>query len=156
MAKNRNEHELREQITFMQWVVLNRQHAPNKEVRDALELCYGTLNGVKLTPAQAGKAKASCAAKGIPDINLDWPAKTPGCCLKQPNDEYVNIFHGLRIEMKHGKNKLSEAQKSKKKLLEKAGYKYEVCYSAKAAIQAVVDYLPFSHKDYAGLKEFTE
>lgn len=153
----RNSPELDAQITFMDWVVLNRQYAPNVEVRDAMELCYGTLNGVKLSPAQAGKAKVSCQAKGIPDINLDWPVfefQRKIIARMVSSNQEIFIAAGLRIEMKAGENKLSEAQERKKKLLEKARYKFEICYSTEAAIQAVVDYLPFDRKDYAGLKEF--
>ena len=78
--------------------------------------------------------------KGIPDINLDWMAAYSN--WKQ------DCYGGLRIEMKYGKNTLSSAQKEKKVLLEKAGYKWATCKTTKEAIQAVMDYLPFPAEDY--------
>lgn len=79
----------------------------------------------------------------------------PESILTGPKKNIIEAyFNGLRIEMKFGKNKLTKEQKEKKLLLEKAGYKYVVCYSTAEAIKAVVEYLPFDLKDYQGVEEF--
>ena len=153
---NKKEHY--EQSAFFAWVDLNINHAPSKDVMEALKLCYAVTNGANLPKKKQaykgvdGKIKwrtwSSEAAwlkeegglrKGFPDINLD----------------YSTYSHaGLRIEMKHGKNVLSPEQREKKDLLERACYKYAVCYSAMEAVRTVYGYLPFKIEDYQGLKEF--
>lgn len=61
----------------------------------ALYLLEGSMNGVKLTAAQAGKAKAAGMLKGAHDITL--PVARGG-------------YHGLSIELKAGKNKPTDEQ----------------------------------------------
>jgi hypothetical protein len=155
-----SEHD--EQVTFFDWVRLNRQYAPNLEVRKAMKLCYANQTGAHMVKAQAGKMKAEGMTKGILDINLDWPLFCPEMWdipLNQRNRDNYNILGnlflpGLRIEMKFGKNKLTKEQKEKKELLEEVGFKVAVCYSAVEAIRAVFEYLPFEESDYQGIKEF--
>lgn len=64
-------------------------------------------------------------SKGVLDINIDWPS---------------NGYHGMKIEMKHGKGKLSNAQKEWKKRYEKAGYYVVVCYDFEQACQELIAY----------------
>ena len=187
--KGSQEHD--EQVTFFEFVKLNRVHSRNIELREALELCYSVPNGANLPKKKylkfnpkTGKQEwktwspeakwliAEGMTEGILDINLDvpisgvvdYPSKIQipmfefGIHWITKND-YFYCVCALRIEMKvkyaNGKkNYLSPEQKRKKELLEKAGYKVEVCYSAKEAIKAVVDYLPFPESDYQGLKEY--
>ena len=150
--------EHNEQTTFFGWVKLNREYAPEPEVRKAMKLCYAVPNGAKLEKIKdkrtgkiwspiGKKLKAEGLTKGILDINLDWTA--------WDNDLY-QMVPGLRIEMKFGKNKLSPEQKEKKELLEEAGYKVAVCYSASQAVRAVFEYLPFGENDYQGIREFLQ
>jgi hypothetical protein len=61
----------------------------------ALALLEGSMNGVRLTAAQAGKAKAAGMLKGSHDIRLPVA-----------RGEHI----GLSIELKAGKNKPSEEQ----------------------------------------------
>lgn len=155
-----SEHD--EQVAFFDWVRLNREHAPNPKVRNAMRLCYSIPNGAHMSKAQAGKMKAEGMTKGILDINLDWPA----VLYQDENHNWHNYeidleklinekkFHGLRIEMKFSKNKLTPEQKEKKVLLEEVGFKVAVCYSAAEAVKAVFEYLPFEVSDYQGIKEF--
>ena len=60
-----------------------------------LHLLSCSLNGVKLTAAQAGKAKAAGMLKGAHDV-----------CLPVARGPYI----GLSIELKAGKNKPTEEQ----------------------------------------------
>ena len=140
-----------EQTTFFAWVELNREFAPNPEVRKVLKLCYSNQTGAHMSKAQAAKMKAEGMTKGILDLNLDWSTKDAH--EHQPMKIHI-LYFGLRIEMKFGKNKLTPEQAEIKGLLEEAGYKVAVCYSAVEAIREVYEYLPFEKKDYQGIKEF--
>ena len=73
-----------------------------------LELLEGTLNGVRLTQAQAGKAKAAGMLKGVHDVRL--PVARGG-------------YIGLSIELKYGKNKPTDEQIEYGKALEREGWK---------------------------------
>jgi hypothetical protein len=165
-----------EQVCFFDWVRLNREYAPNLEVRKTMQLCYSVPNGANLPKKKYKNKKGECKiwsseakwliaegmTKGIPDINLDWPA----VLYQDENHNWHNYeidleklidekeFHGLRLEMKFGKNKLTKEQKEKKALLEESGFRVAVCYSAAEAVKAVFEYLPFKESDYQGVKEF--
>ena len=101
-----------------------------------------------MSKAQATKMKAEGMTKGILDINLDWPV------YNNPTGYSGGWIHGLRIEMKFGRNKLTPEQENKKALFEEAGFKVAACYSAAEAVRAVFEYLPFEEKDYQGAREF--
>ena len=73
-----------------------------------LELLEGSMNGVKLTTAQAGKAKAAGMLKGAHDIRL--PVARGG-------------FIGLSIELKAGRNKLTPEQLAYGKRLTEEGWR---------------------------------
>jgi len=61
----------------------------------SIDLLEGTLNGVRLTVAQSGKAKAAGMLKGVHDVRL--PVARGG-------------YFGLSIEMKFGRNKMTDEQ----------------------------------------------
>lgn len=142
-----SEHD--EQVAFFDWISLNisvlepasfnKVSIPGKnpELLKALSLCYAVPNGGKRHVVIAIKLKREGVRHGFPDINLDYP---------------VGRWHGLRIEEKFGKNKLTKMQLIKKALLESVGFKYEVCYSAGEAVKALINYLPFRRQDYVGVK----
>ena len=91
MRKRRAEPEFLMQAAVFTWArmpVVQRQHP-------GIELLEGSMNGVKLTIAQAGKAKAAGMLKGAHDITL--PVARGGRV-------------GLSIELKAGKNKPSAEQ----------------------------------------------
>ena len=72
----------------------------------------------------AGKLKAEGVAPGMPDI-----------LIASQNGGYPALF----IEMKHGKGRLTDSQKTIKQQLESEGYLVKVCYSwqeAKAEVEA--------------------
>lgn len=103
----------------------------------ALELLEGSLNGVRLTPAQAGKAKAAGMLKGAHDIRL--PVARGG-------------FIGLSIELKYGKNKPSDEQIAYGEALQRAGWKVLYVWDDWLAVKsAVIDYLEMDWLDERGL-----
>jgi hypothetical protein len=151
-----NEHGV--QSAFFNWVRKNRKLSPNEMIRDALKLCYAIPNG--LSSKESQKAKMEGLTAGIPDVALSWPVviKSPFSAIyehqdnrfyiKGEGDGFLEFIPGLFIEMKYGKNTTSPIQKEKIALFRKAGYRCEVRKSTKAAIETVIDYLPFLREDY--------
>ena len=92
----------------------------------ALGLLFATLNGVRLTPGAAKKAKAMGLNKGCPDL---W--------LPVPN----HGFHGLVIELKDGDGKLRPEQVDWLDALNQYGYRATCCRGADDAIQTIMEYL---------------
>lgn len=97
-----------------------RRHLPDLDVMEA------SLNGVRLTKAQAGKAWAAGMVAGAWDINLPVPR---------------GIFHGMRIEMKFGRNKLSDTQEVYGRRLQELGWKVIISYDWEHAREEIIDYL---------------
>lgn len=62
---------------------------------------------------------------GTWDINVDWPS---------------GKWHGLRIEMKYGKGRLSKAQQVWKARYMDAGYAVAVCWSSDEALETITNY----------------
>lgn len=85
----RNAFEFEMQRSLFTWAALVTASYP------ALHLLRGSLNGVHLTAAQAGKAKAAGMKKGEHDVTL--PVARGG-------------YFGLSIELKYGKNKPTKEQ----------------------------------------------
>ena len=90
-----------------------------------LNMLHCSLNGVKLSGTQAKIAKGQGMLSGVPDLFLPVPK---------------NGFHGLFIEMKSEKGRLTENQHWFLTNAESVGYKTAVCYSAKEAISAIEAY----------------
>jgi hypothetical protein len=93
-----------------------------------LDLLHCSLNGVKLSGTQAKIAKGQGMLSGVPDLFLPVPK---------------NGFHGLFIEMKSGKGRLSTNQTWFLSKVELLGYKIAVCYSANEAIKTIENYYFF-------------
>lgn len=91
-----------------------------------IELLHSSLNGVKLTKAQAGKAKAAGMLAGVPDLLL--PAR------RGPHT-------GLAIEMKFGRNKPTEDQEWFLGRLRDEGWKTVVCWDWIDARNVIVEFL---------------
>jgi len=89
MDVRRQSPEFDSQVALFNWSELHEKRYP------ALTLLRGSMNGVHLTAAQAGKAKAAGMKKGEHDVTL--PVARGG---------YV----GLSIELKSGKNKPTKEQ----------------------------------------------
>ena len=120
--KRREEPEFLEQSALFEW-------ARNPAVlakHPALKLMSSSLNGVKLSKAQAGKAKAAGMLKG------EWDVKLP-----VPRGGHT----GLIIEMKAGRNTLTDEQKDYQRDMRAEGWATAVCYSWTEAKDEIVDYL---------------
>ena len=115
MRKPRAQPEFQHQAALFAWARNPAVLAAHPEL--ALLSC--SLNGVKLTAAQAGKAKAAGMLKG------EWDVRLP--VARGP---YV----GLLIEMKAGKNTLTPEQKD-------YGHALTVCYDWEAAKAAILTHL---------------
>lgn len=90
-----------------------------------LDLLHCSLNGVKLSALQAAKAKQQGMLSGVPDLFLPVP---------------IGGYHGLFIEMKSDKGRLSTNQTWFLSKVELLGYKIAVCYSANEAIKTIENY----------------
>lgn len=91
-----------------------------------IDLLEASLNGVKLSKAQAGKAKAAGMLTGALDLNL--PVARGG-------------YFGLRIEMKYGRNTMTEEQKWHSRRLTEEGWLCVTCWNWLAARDAIIEYL---------------
>jgi hypothetical protein len=92
----------------------------------AIDLLEGTLNGVKLTIGQAGKAKAAGMLKGVHDVRL--PVARGG-------------YFGLSIEMKFGRNKMTDEQIWYANRLGEEGWSTHVAYDWTTARDTIIWYL---------------
>jgi hypothetical protein len=90
-----------------------------------LDLLHCSLNGVKLSALQATKSKQQGMLSGVPDLFLPVP---------------IGGYHGLFIEMKSEKGRLSANQTWFLSKVELLGYKIAVCYSANEAIKTIENY----------------
>lgn len=112
--------EHQEQCVIFQWADLQAAKYP------CLRFMYASLVGVNLRPHQAASAKRQGVRKGQPDICLPYPVKD---------------FHGLYIELKVGNNKPTKEQVEYIDYLKSVGYRVEVAYGSKEAIDFITDYL---------------
>ena len=90
-----------------------------------LNMLHCSLNGVKLSGTQAKIAKGQGMLSGVPDLFLPVPK---------------NGYHGLFIEMKSEKGRVTENQHWFLSNADSLGYKTVICYSAKEAISAIEAY----------------
>jgi len=110
-----------EQEQFFRWIYANQIRYPE------LQLCNGSMNGIRVSPRLRSSLKGQGLRPGVPDIDL--PVKRFPWC-------------GLRIEMKRVKGgSTSEEQKQFHRLLGQQGYRVEVCKGWAAAVEVVKDYL---------------
>lgn len=119
IQKRNAQPEAIEQERVIKWARDNENNYP------FLWLLHSSLNGVKLSKNQAGRAKTQGMLSGVPDLFLPVPK---------------NGFHGLFIEMKSGKGRLSTNQTCFLSKVELLGYKIAVCYSANEAIKTIENY----------------
>ena len=118
-TKRNAQPEAIEQAKVVAWARANERNYPY------LQLLHCSLNGVKMTKAQAGRAIAQGMLSGVPDLFLPVPK---------------NGYHGLFIEMKYGSNKVTENQEKFLQNAANVGYAISVCYSANEAIKRIEDY----------------
>lgn len=103
-----------------QWARINSRKWPE------LELLYAIPNGGKRHVAVAAKLKAEGVKKGVLDYCL--PVARGG-------------FHGLYLELKAPRGRLTDEQKWWIKKLVERGYAAGVCYGAEEAIRILETYL---------------
>lgn len=119
IPRRKNQPEFEHQCNLFTW-------ARNPAIVRALpgiELLEGSLNGVKLTKAQAGKAKAAGMLKGSHDVRLPVAR---------------GRWIGLSIELKHGDNRPTKEQRDIGALLEAEGWQVHFIWDwddAKAVIE---------------------
>ena len=87
---------------------------------------YATPNGGSRNEIEAANLKRGGVRRGVPDLTLCVPRKG---------------FHGLYIEMKYGKNKLSAEQSDFIAFLQAQNYQTTVCYDWLAAKHEIETYL---------------
>lgn len=112
--------EANEQATLIQWCKLNSNKYPK------LDLIFAIPNGGKRNLKEAHNLRLQGVRAGVMDLFL--PVASNG-------------KHGLWIEMKYGKNTLTQAQQYWYWKMIDEGYEVRVCYSADEAIEEIKSYL---------------
>lgn len=113
-----SEHD--EQAALVQWAQLQTGALPE------LAMLFAIPNGGARHIAVARKLKAEGVVAGTPDLFL--------ACARRG-------YHGLFIEMKHGKNKATPAQVAFIDAAREQGYRAGVCYGFDEARDLVEWYL---------------
>jgi hypothetical protein len=114
------QHEENEQIALFEWARLSENRYPE------LRWMFHIPNGGARHKATAGRLKSAGVKAGVLDIFLPVPK---------------GIYHGMFIEMKHGKNKPTPEQMAWLEYLKDVGYKTAVCYGCYEAIDTIKEYL---------------
>lgn len=122
-AVKETEHQL--QKACVQWF---RLQYPSYD-----KLLFAIPNGGKRHVAVAAKMKAEGVLRGVPDLFLAVPREGKGYDR--------DIYHGLFIEMKAGKNNLTKEQKTMFEILTEQGYRCELCRSFEEFHQVIGQYL---------------
>lgn len=115
-----NQWEAAEQTALFRWAGFMSGQFPE------IEMLYHIPNGGSRNKIEAAHLKQQGVKAGVPDL-----------CLPVARGEY----HGLYIELKYGKNKLTENQKRWIKLLRSQNYKAEVAYGWEEASKIILEYL---------------
>ena len=113
------EHET--QTAIFDWAAWNANQVPE------LEMLVAVPNG-QYRPGQRLEAGVK---RGYPDIALDVPRSRPE----------GGVYHGLRLELKVGKNKPTPEQEWWLERLNAQGYRAVVAYGFDAAVEAIEAYL---------------
>ena len=122
MRRVRQSPEFLEQSALIKWCRLPSTLRKHPELR----LLSCSLNGVKLSKAQAGKAKAAGMLAGEHDVRLPVAR---------------GAYHCLSIEMKANNNQPTKAQLEYGALLEAEGGKVAYCWSWDEARREIEAYL---------------
>lgn len=116
--------EHNEQVALFHWAKLTQTQIPE------LAWLYAIPNGGKRHIRVAQKLKAEGVKPGVWDIDLPIPR---------------GKYNGLKIEMKWGRNKLTENQVKWGKFYRQTGFRTAVCYSWMEAKYVILDYLGVNH-----------
>lgn len=109
-----------EQVKVFQWAAYAEVRYPE------LRWMYHCPNGGSRNAIEAAKLKQMGVKAGVSDI-----------CLPYPRGKYCGLF----VEMKFGKNKLTENQGEFLNEMAHAGHYVATCYDAEAAIEVIEKYL---------------
>lgn len=109
--------EHRAQVTYFDFIW--RKH------RDIYHLLHATPNGGLRTEMIGFEMKAEGQKKGYPDVSLDAAR---------------GVYHGLRMELKVGKNTLQDSQKSWRDLLVQEGYAWFEVRSWEEMVEVTLRY----------------
>lgn len=112
--------EDREQSTLFMWAELAVNIYPE------LALMYHVPNEGKRSIVTGSRLKQLGLKSGVPDVIL--PVAHGG-------------YIGLAVEMKYGKNKVTENQTRWLDMMSRHGHKTAVCYSFEEAKKVITDYL---------------
>lgn len=127
----RNDLEHQEQCAVIQWCKLRKSKYSELDMIFAIPNAGGFSGGFKSNVVRVLRLKDAGTKKGVPDLFLS----VPRFGLESA------VWHGLYIEMKAGKNKLSKDQKEWKEKLVKYDYRVVACWTWTAAVQAIIGYL---------------
>ena len=122
-----SEHD--EQVKFFSWA----KHLEGRHPQ--LKWMFAIPNGGKRKNGWWEKAEG--LKKGVHDIFLPVPILSNGDGLGM----FPSLSHGLFIEMKFNKNKLTKEQAEFKIAMDAEGYKTATCYTFEEAKQAIIEYL---------------
>ncbi len=101
---------------------------------DAAVLTFAVPNGARMVSARHAKRMVEEGMrKGVPDII---------CAMRNARQDYA----GLAIEMKAGRNKSTPDQERWQKRLMAAGWKVDVCYSARDAFLVWESYVELDER----------
>lgn len=109
-----------EQVGLFTWVGYNLKRYPQ------LRWIHAIPNGGKRHRTTAINLKKEGVKSGVLDVFLPVPSK---------------IYHGLYIEMKYDRNKLTENQKDFAKFVQENDYAVAVCYNWESAVDILQMYL---------------
>lgn len=144
MIKSYPEYEIQKQVVA--WA----RHPMIIKQYPGIELLYSNENAGRRTLAQQGRFKASGGLSGVPDLFLPVPKKgisisidlvgTDGQVTVK-GEPFFATYHGLYIELKSPKGRLTDNQKSTIEKLRINGYRVEVCKSSVEAINVIEEYM---------------
>ena len=117
-----NHIEDNEQICLMQWAAAQSDKFPK------LSLIFHIPNVGKRNACEAAQFKRMGVKAGVPDLFL--PVPRGGC-------------HGLFIELKAPRGKVSDHQRGWLESLKASGYAVSVCYGCDEARRDILRYLEF-------------
>ncbi len=125
--KNMKRGEDTEQIKVIRWAAGAECRYPE------LRWLHHIPNGGTRDGAEAGKLKDMGVKRGVSDL-----------CLPFPHGRY----HGLYIEMKYGKNRLTKEQSQFLCDMCDSGHCVAVCYDARTATELIEKYINLQGNDF--------
>ncbi len=116
----RNQYEAKDQEAIFAWAKIRESVYPE------LKLLHHIPNGGSRNKIEGANLKRQGVKAGVPDIYLPVPR---------------GKYHGLYIELKHGKNKLSDLQREWLAWLNDQGYLALCIHGWEDAIKSIENYL---------------